>query len=229
MVAVAQDEFTRWQPPEDDYRNYDRMVDLIVNYGLTYPMEQFDIVRLADGKPFIEIPFAYPLGIIDGIKVMWIGKIDLAYIYNGQLFLMDHKTSSMSTNMDEFLISHQFYGYAWALEQLLGRQVDGTIINRIVCRKPTKTGVPFTFERKYVPIGRTLLKDWKDDCLHIIADFMESARRGYFPKHTAHCVSKYGTCEFHKVCTLDDPAQRQVMLNSGEFQLRTWSPLKEQA
>lgn len=229
MVAIAQQEYSIWQPPEDDYRNFDRMVDLIHHYGLTYPFEDFEVIKFPDGKPFVEVPFAYPLGVIDGIKIVWIGKVDLAYTLNGATFLMDHKTSSMATNMDEFLISHQFYGYAWALEQMLGRKVDGVIINRIVCRKPTKTGIPFTFERKYIPIDRNLLAEWSQDCLHIIADFMESARRGYFPKHTTHCVAKFGTCEFHKVCQLGDKTQREMMLSSGEFVDRTWSPLKEQA
>lgn len=249
MIVTAADEFSRWQPPEDEYRNYDRMVDLIHNYGLQYPFEDFQIPTFPDGKLMVEVPFAYPLGTLEvncelwirnpdrsiekrfvkTIKIIWIGKIDLPYILNGQLFLMDHKTSSMATNMDEFLISHQFYGYAWALEQMLSRKVDGVIINRIVCRKPTKTGIPFTFERKYIPIGRGLLAEWKLDCLHIIADFIEGARRGYMPKHTSHCVAKFGTCEFHKICQLDDPAQRAIMLTSGEYTERTWSPLKEQA
>lgn len=227
MVSVAEREFSAWTPPEDDFRNLDRMVDLIKNYGITYPFEDFEIIKTPDGKPAIEVPFAFPLGTVGGIKIVWIGKMDLIYTLNNGLYLMDHKTASMATNMDEFLISHQFYGYAWAAEQLFSRLVTGIMVNRMVCRKPTKTGIPFTFERKYIPVSRFLLDEWKTDCLHIIADFIEMARRGYFPKHTMWCTGKFGTCEFHKVCTLDSNAQRDVLLQSGEYTKNTWTPLAE--
>jgi hypothetical protein len=138
---------------------------------------------------------------------------------------MDHKTSSMATNMDEFVISHQFYGYRWAVETMLQRPVDGVVINRMVCRKPTKTGIPYTLERRYIQTSRFLLEEWKQDCLHIIADFIESARRGYFPKHTQWCVGKFGVCPFFKVCGLDGNEQRAMVLQSGEFVDNTWSPL----
>ena len=160
------------------------------------------------------------------INLVWTGRIDLVYTTpTGGLYLMDHKTSSIATNMAEFEISHQFYGYCHAVESLLGREVTGTVINRIVCRKPTRTGEAFTFERKLIPIQRGLVTEWRMDVLHIIADFIQMVQRGYLPKHTSWCVGKFGTCEFHKVCTLDTDEQREVMLGSGEYEENTWSPL----
>ncbi len=246
-----------WAPPEDDFRTYDRMIDLIHKYGEHYPFESFDIVTFPDGRPFLEVPFALPLGrievrqdvwvqnlvrLVDGsiikdgpparryvdiIEIVWQGRIDLVYRHNGGLYLMDHKTSSIATNMAEFEISHQFYGYTWAVETLLREQVSGTVINRIVCRRPTRTGDPFTFERKLILTQRGLVTEWKSDILHMCADFVEGVRRGYMPKRTAWCVGKFGTCQFHKVCSNDDPTQRQFLLESGEFEENTWSPLKD--
>lgn len=259
MLKTAEHEFTNFTPPEGEYRNFDRMVDLIQRYGQAYPFESFDIVKFPDGRPFIEVPFAIPLGelvvnetmwvqdlhrepngdivkrgepyqkAVGVIRIVWQGRIDLAYTYNGGLYIMDHKTSSIATNMAEFEISHQFYGYQYAVEFLLNTQCSGTVINRIVCRRPTRTGEAFTFERKLIPTQRGLISEWKVDTLHMVADFVEMVRRGYMPKHTVWCVGKFGTCQFHKICSNDDPEQREFLLNSGEYEDNVWSPLKETA
>ncbi len=248
MVSIARDEFIKWSPPEDDYRNYDRMVDLIKRYGEQYGFEPFEIVTFPDGRPFIEIPFAVPLGRIvlngpiwvtdianptvpakevslDSLNIVWTGRIDMAFRINGRLYILDHKSSSMATNMAEFEIAHQFYGYVWTTEQLLGEEVAGFMINRVVVRKPSRTGEPFGFDRKPVPVQRGLLNEWHNDCLHIVSDFVEMCRRDYLPKHTAWCVGKFGTCPFHLVCTLDTNEQREVMLASGNYERNDWSPL----
>lgn len=244
-------------PPLEEFRNYDRMVDLIRRYGQHYPFESFEIVRTPDGRPFVEFPFVLPLGEIEvignflvqplvrqpdgtivksgepriclilNLPIIWMGKIDLVYESNGGLYIMDHKTASIATNMAEFEISHQFRGYEWAVETILGTQVTGTVINRIVVRKPTKTGEAFTFERKLIPTQRGLVNEWKTDMMHIVADFVEMVRRDYMPKHTIWCVSKFGTCPFHPVCSLDSPEQRQIMLDSQAYEDVTWSPLAE--
>lgn len=255
MVAVATEEFTSWSPPEDEYRNYDRMIDLIRNYGTTYPIEPFTIITLPNGHPAIEVPFALPLGTIpvhtelliqdmvrdsnghlvpvgtprvqnlDQIKVLWTGKIDMIYSMSDSLYILDHKSSSIATNMVEFEISHQFYGYTWATETLLNKPVSGICINRVVVRKPSRTGIPFTFERKLIPVSRGLLIEWQHDILNIIASYLSMSIAGHFPKHTSWCAGKFGTCPFHKVCTLDTPEQREILLTSGEFAPNTWSPL----
>jgi hypothetical protein len=257
MLGVAEKEFVDYTPPAEDYRTFDRMSELIVEYGKAYPFEPFDVVRLPDGRPFVEFPFALPLGSIEvnadflvqdmihdsehnlikrgvpymkhitTLKIVWLGRIDIVYEMNSGTYIMDHKSSSMATNMAEFEIAHQFYGYKWAVETILKRPVLGVNINRIVVRKPSRTGIPFTFERRLIAFQQGLAEEWRTDILHIVADFVENIRRQYFPKHTAWCVGKFGTCQFHKVCTLDSPEQREQMLYSGEFEDNTWSPLKE--
>jgi hypothetical protein len=272
MVAAAKREFhgikgpnegewiqPPYIPPFDEYRNFDRMIDLIQTYGQQYPFEPFDIVRLPDGRPFVEFPFSLPLGELDlggprdflvqdmvhnsegelikrgtpypktisVLKIMWMGRIDLVYTYSNNVYIMDHKSSSMATNMAEFEIAHQFYGYKWAVETILQRPVVGVTINRIVVRKPSRTGTAFTCERKLIAFQEGLANEWRTDMLHIVSDFVMMVQRSYMPKHTAWCVGKFGTCQFHKVCSLDSREQREVMLESGEFEDNTWSPLKE--
>jgi len=238
MLATAQREFDKWTPPEDDYRTFSCAVELIRRYEDAYPFEQFEVVRGLDGSPMIEVPFAIPLGLIptniDGkditIKIVWTGRIDMAYISEngGGLYVMDHKTTSVMgpSYFSAFTISHQLYGYAWAVEQLTGKPVTAVVINALGVRKPTRTGKAFEFKRDVIPVQRGLLDEWKRDCLYIVADFVEMCRRGYLPKHTAWCVGKFGECPFRKVCTLETDDQREMMLQSGEFVKNDWSPLK---
>lgn len=235
MLGVARREFDKWSPPEDDFRNYSCAVELIRRYEETYPFEQFEVVRGKDGSPLIELPFALPLGEITDstgkvIKLVWMGRIDLAYLSTngGGFYIMDHKTTSIMgpSYFSTFEISHQLYGYAWAASQLGGVPVAGVVINALGIRKPTKTGKAFEFERKLIPVMPGLLEEWKLDTMHIVSDFVEMCHRGYLPKHTAWCVGKFGECPFRKVCCLDSEDQREVMLHSGEFINNDWSPLK---
>lgn len=257
MIAIAEKAFTHIDVPPDDFRTLDRMIDLVHKYGERYRYEDFELVTLPNGDRFVEVPFAHYLGTIpvntefwvqdlkrdvDGslvkcgvpyrkyitnIRVVWQGRIDLAYRYSGGLYIMDHKTASIATNMAEFQISNQFYGYVWSTEEMLHEPVTGFVINRMVCRKPTRTGDPFTFERKPVPVQRGLVTEWKTDCLYMIADFIEMVRRQSMPKHTVWCVGKFGTCQFHQVCQNDNQEQRDfLVLESGEYADNTWSPLK---
>lgn len=246
MMATAEREFANWSPPEDDHRTYSTAVELIRKYQETYPFEQFEVVRTPDGAPMVEVPFAIPLGEIavepsdltgtldkykgpTTVKVVWTGRIDLAYLSTngGGLYVMDHKTTSIMgpSYFTQFEISSQLYGYAWAVEQLVSTPVTGVVLNALGIRKPTKTGKALEFQRQLIPILRGLLDEWKTNTLYIIADFVEMCRRGYLPKHTSWCVGKFGECPFRKVCTLETDEQREVMLGSGEYAENKWSPL----
>lgn len=249
MLAVLAQEFANWQPPEDDFRTHSFAVELINRYGIQYPFESFDILRFPDGRPFVEVPFALPLGEIEiddtllvkdvatnttaprhvaKIKIIWTGKIDLGYKSNGRNYLMDHKTTSMMgpSFFAEFELSHQMHGYHWAAEALMNEPFEGFTINALATRRPTKTGKALEFERKVFTTSRPHLDEWQQDCLHIVSDFLEMVRRGYLPKHTKWCVGKYGLCQYHKVCSLS-PSHRDLMLGSGEYTDVTWSPLHD--
>lgn len=247
MLTTAAQEFQSWQPPEGDYRNYDIACQVIEAYCKSFPLEEFRILSLPEGGPAIEVPFAVPLGEIevgaeiyvqegeetprlqhlDKLPLVWQGRIDLIYETQGRVSLMDHKTTSMMgpSYFKEFELSHQVYGYVWAASQLLKRAVYGFNVNALAIRKPTKTGKGIELVRQIVPLDQCLLDEWIDDTLHIVSDFVENVRRGYFPKHTKWCVGKYGECPYRSVCAIP-PDQRELMLMSGVFKTVDWSPLK---
>lgn len=254
QMELLGDEFTRYTPPEDEYRNYQFAVEVILQYNQHYPIEDFEPIVSPDGQQMVEVPFAIPLGIVmvpqliayedtdtqtkevtkgtfkpgSVVPVIWTGKIDLAYARQGQNYLMDHKTTSVLGEgfYKDFELSHATHGYTFALERLLDRPIHGYVINALATRKPTRTGRSIEFERKSVVVSPELLNEWHEDTLYIIQTMVTQACEGYFPKHTKWCVGKYGTCEYHMVCNMP-PASRPVVLSSGEFKPVTWTPHSE--
>ena len=248
MVEKVRVAYTEWSPENDDYRSFDYAVRALLHYQRIYPFEDFQIADL-NGHPAVEIPFAVSLGEIPVnatittrettsglvetkyhtlLPVVWKGKKDMIVRREGPLYPLDHKTTSMGgpSYWSEFDLSHQVHGYSWAAEDLFHEAVAGFIINGLVCRKPSKTGVPFEFERKTVMIHRENLEEWHRDTMHILATVIQMYLTGYFPKHTKWCNGKYGPCKYRDVCT-SLPSNREMVLASSLFQNVTWDPLNE--
>lgn len=247
MFAAASAAFSDFTPEgEGEYRNFSTAVDLISAYNDHYPIEAFEVLQLPNGLPAIEVPFAVPLGeitvnsdmwvrsptgevsknFVGTIKIIWTGKIDLIYRREGRIYIMDHKTTSMMgpNYFKEFDLSSQVYGYLWASAKLLNQPIAGFVVNALAIRKQTKTGKRFEFERYPVPGDDFLVAEWVNDTLHIVSDFIEMAKREYFPKHTKWCVGKYGLCPYVQVCSLPDHS-KEVILMSGNFKRVEWDPL----
>jgi hypothetical protein len=248
MLAAARDAFADWKNEDpEEFRNFSTAVTFIEKYNTHYPMEGFEILRLPDGSPAIEVPFAVPLGslTIDGeipvrlptgevtsrhlstLKIIWTGRIDMIVKRGDAIFLVDHKTTSMMgpQYFKEFDLSSQVYGYIWAASTLLGKPVSGFLVNALAFRKPTPKGKPFEFQRYPVPADIGLVGEWVNDTLHIVSDFVEMAKRGYFPKHTKWCVGKYGPCPYSPICSLPPSPSRELLLNSGNYKAVQWNPL----
>lgn len=247
LIELAQAEFEKYTPPDGDYRNYGTAIDALQEYSIQYPYESFEILNI-DGKLANEVPFACPLAVLTinaevliqssegpvmvyvaNLHIVWKGKIDMVIKRGAQHYGMDHKSTSMMgpTFFADFAISGQVYGYSWAIKQLSGIVVDGYTINGLGIRAPTKSGKKLEFKRHTTPIYPELIDEWVHDTTHKIADFIEMARRGYFPKQTKWCAGKYGMCEYHGVCTLA-PNMRPLALSTNEFKNVTWDPLKNE-
>lgn len=169
---------------------------------------------------------------IKELHVYWTGKMDVAINMDNKLWIMDHKTSSIAGSskkpnpnyFKEFELSQQTIGYAWAGQQIYGEEVAGLLVNVLVGRRPTKTGIPTDFIRQRLYYRQDQISEWRTDVLTLISDFASNLERSFFPRKTKWCVGKYGTCPYFDVCTMPD-AQRLPMLLSDYFVNTTWSPL----
>ena len=189
---------------------------------------------------------------VRNIHILWSGRIDAIIVMDGRIWVMDHKTSSMGGAgfTDQFFLSSQTIGYTWAAQELLraahgsspgtfanwspihrlevGTSIDvsGLLLNGIITRKPTRTGVGNEFVRQRYRYEPAQLDEWKHNTLTLVSDFLSHLCRGFFPMQTAWCINKYGRCPYFEVCQL--PAQqRERYLSSNIFEPVTWSPLAE--
>jgi hypothetical protein len=248
MTNAVTEEFQSWTPEDDDYRNYATAVSVIKQYAAQYQLEDFEPYRFPNGQLFVELPFAKPLGqikiaaplwvrnpdgtierrTIDCITVIQKGKIDLVYRREGNIYGLDHKTTSVlgPQYFNEYELASQIHCYAWAINKIIGELPRGYVINALGVRKPTKTGKALEFIRQTIRIYPELVAEWEVDTMQLTAEFIEGCRTNQLPKSPKWCIAKYGACEFRQVCGLE-PKLRSTSLYSNEYRDVTWDPLKE--
>lgn len=246
--------FAEHPPEEGEYRNYNWALEIIRRYNDKYAIEPFQLLQGEDGKVKVELPFALPLftyrlrdgnspaGYID-IPVIYTGRIDLPVLWDDQLFVIDHKTTSMLgiSFSDGMKMSAQQKGYAWALQTLTGQKVAGYCINAIRVKEPPQYLLDPNSPRKGKQTVHTWweeslcreryflrdgeLEEWKFNAIAIIKEMFYHYEQGYFPMKTAWC-NKFGRCAYFDVCSL--PVEdRGILLESGNFMENTWNPLAE--
>lgn len=168
--------------------------------------------------------------IIRNLHILYTGRIDviLRERSSGQLWVVDHKTSSIGgkTYYEDFRLSSQTVGYCWAAQKVLQQPVSGLLLNALIIRPLTKTGIGQEFTRNNFFYSPNRLEEWEQNVKTIVTDFVANLVRGYFPQHTKACMGKYGICQYHENCSLPRQ-QRPSDLASDLFRSVTWNPTHE--
>lgn len=245
LVGLLGPFFEQHETPTEDWRTLNWCMRLLRKYNEKYDIEGFNLLVGPDGKPLVELPFALPLYThthgATSIPVVYSGKIDLPISIDGEVFIMDHKTTSMMGSMfwDQLRRSSQQKGYVWAFENLTGTRVTGYQVNGIRSKEPPmyvqagKTTGKLSpeswwnesFQRERFIIKPGELEEWKNNTIDLVEEFFFHYNKGYMPMKTTWC-SHYGKCQFYDVCQLDAP-DRAFMLASGQYTDNNWNPLKE--
>lgn len=172
------------------------------------------------------------------IHVAWSGRIDLIANCNNKNRVVDNKTSSIGGDqfIQDFQLSNQTIGYLWAGRQLWpDLHLDGFCLNAFQLKKhvpgrglmdrgPRNGEPPLTFYRAYFDYSEARINQWQENAMVLVEDFVHCLVRNYFPMHTKWCFAKYGKCQYHDVCTMDDPEVRVRMLMSDAYKDVTWNP-----
>ena len=200
----------------------------VVDFGPGAQATEYTFSELVDPETWLPDQHPDSNVILKEVRVYWTGKIDVVIDLDMQSWIMDHKTSSMvgPTFFKDFELSQQTLGYCWAAEQIYNERFAGLLVNVLVGRKPTKTGIPTAFERQRYHYRQDQIDEWQQDVTTLVSDFVANLARSNFPKMTKWCVGKYGLCEYHEVCSLP-PHTRLPILFSDSFVDSTWSPLND--
>lgn len=173
------------------------------------------------------------------IHVAWSGRIDLVTSVMGASFITDNKTTSIGTEafIQDFQLSNQTQGYVWAAKKLWPElNVTGFCLNALWFKKPTSSGPlnekgpkggepALRFFRSYFKYEDRTIERWEHNALTIVSDFIHNLVRSYHPMHTKWCFGKYGRCQYHDVCCIQDEATAMRYLQSEVFKAVTWDPV----
>jgi hypothetical protein len=242
------EEYFKVKPcPLEDHRNLGYGTQMMRDYNKFYPREDFTLLepmslpidpnlssltRPAGSGPYVvEQPFSVYLGEVNGVKVVWTGRMDLPLEKDGNLYVMDHKTSSMGGDyfFQEFFNSSQLLGYCYATQKVLKRPVKGAIINAMFTRKITATGQGIGFQRAVIPFDQDRITEWQFNTLSVVGNFLQMVKDGFLPMHTKWCVHKYGRCQYWDVCTLSAEARDMMLNKTNAYIPDDWSPLRDRA
>jgi len=224
-------------PPEDDWRNLNWAMEVFKRYNQRYKVEPFNLLSNEKGEPLVELPFILelfqckrPNGQI--IRIMYTGRIDLPVLWDDQIIVIDHKTTSVLGDyfFKEHRVSPQMIGYCYAFEKIVGKRANGFCINAIRSKQaPQKPTGGFdrwweeSLARHKEYIFPHTVEEWRTNTIALIEEMFWHYERAFFPKRKKWCVSKFGECPYYGVCDLP-PSQRSVMLESNLFVENMWSP-----
>lgn len=246
QVAVMTKHFTDNPTEEDEPRNLNWAIEVLKKYNEIYHTEPFNLLQDHEGKVLCELPFTIKLcdiptpdgvaGTLSGtIPINYIGRIDLPVLWDGNVWILDHKTTSMLGDrfFDEKQMSAQQIGYCWAFKQLTGQDVKGFCINAIrTSQMPAKPKMGIeawwreTLQRQRYPVTVEAMNEWKTNTIALIKEFFFHYEQQFFPQKTVWCSGKYGKCQYFGVCSYP-LANREQILASEEFKGNNWSPLKQ--
>lgn len=208
---------------DDPNKNRLTLLRSVVWYLLQFENDPIETVRLANGKPAVELSFRFDSGYTTqyGESILLCGHLDRLAMLNGKAFVLDRKTTKSTINssfFEKFTPDNQMTLYAIAGKVVYNIQIEGIIVDG------AQIAQTFTrFLRGTVPRTEAVLEEWYYDLGQYLATAELYAANNYWPMNDKSC-GQYGGCPFRKICGLP-PSVRKEWLQA-DFTKRIWDPLQ---
>jgi hypothetical protein len=204
---------------------------LCKKYADTHPLdrEYFTPMKNADGEVYLEMGFAMDLlngiiiGLIDGLGVINSTKREI---------VVEHKSTGYNINasyLADFNPNNQVSTYLYAASELLGRPITTALIN-VIRVKDYKRGDKEDNDTKLFGRIEThrdteQLEQRMRHANFQLGQIKQSIDAGLdgFPMHTQSCRTKYGECEYRKLCMCKNDTMIQILAESV-YVTEPWSP-----
>jgi len=204
---------------------------LCKKYAEIHPIEReyFTPMKTDGGEYYLEMGFALNLlngiiiGLIDGLATINSSKTDI---------VLEHKTTKYNINssyLSDFNPNNQVSTYLYAASELLGKPVTTALIN-VIRVKDYKRGTPEENDEKL--FGRIETSRDKEQLeqrmrhanfqLDQIQQSIDVGLDG-FPMHTQSCRTRFGECEYRKLCMANNDRMIQILAESA-YITKAWSP-----
>jgi len=249
-VLLTYQRIQGWEVDQDTragkYKNPASLIRLIIDYIDHFNPDPAQTVVLDNGQPAVELSFRFELNwgpgqqptgksydpesrqlkhTIGSQPYMLSGHLDRVVKFNGDLFVMDRKTTMTTPGsyyFDQYSPNNQMSLYTLASKVILDAPIRGVIIDAAQILVSSSAFVRGT---TYRTPDQT--DEWVDD-LHYWFGMAESfANAGHWPMNDTAC-DKFGGCRFREICS-KSPQVRERFL-AGEFDKlapeERWNPLK---
>lgn len=235
-VDFAPDETTK----AGKYKNRRSLIRLIIDYLDKYIIDPAETMILDNGQPAVELSFRFELDWgpkeqplkNDHTNVMFpnqpyllSGHLDRVVSFNGELFVMDRKTTTTTPGsyfFDQFAPNNQMTLYTLASQVILEAPIKGVIIDAAQILIHSSS-----FVRGFTYRTKDQIDEWVDDLGYWFAVAETYAENDHWPMNDTAC-GMYGGCRFREICS-KSPQVRETFLKAGFDKLEPesrWNPLK---
>lgn len=150
----------------------------------------------------------------DEIRVLWKAKLDWTADSNQGIFPIDHKTMKM--RRDSLSLNNQFMG------QCVVMGTSNVFINKIGFQSTLKPEEKFT--RHPISYSSQRLNEWMTETVPYYAKLLLMYNESeHYPPNYGSCETKFGFCEFHKVCE-SNPMDREDTIKKLFVVGAPWNP-----
>lgn len=138
----------------------------------------------------------------DEVRILYKVKYDLIVDTPQGIYPVDHK--SMKQRRDTLSLNNQFIG------QCIVQGTSRMFVDKVGFQKSLKPEEKFT--RDPIPYSADRLKEWQYEILPYYVKLMiEYSESGYFPPNFSGCETKFGFCDFRKVCEAERNLREDVL------------------
>lgn len=176
-----------------------------------------------DIKPIgIEVGFSEILFENRNFLFIYEGRIDwIGYEKVGNEYLLhftDHKTRSANYGLDCF--KNQFFGYAWMMRKVYGKDYKNWGKVNYFGLQADKTSKlskdDKLFEKVWFHFTDAQIDQWEADTIFWFHRMLQSKVLNNWPR-SWQCDRKFGICSFKKICNAATDWEKKLVINSPVF------------
>jgi hypothetical protein len=161
--------------------------------------EYFKTYKPSNDWKIIETEQEFDLELFPGVRST--GRLDGLISVNGQVLVLEHKTTSYTPERfyEEFSHDSQVTRYCRAASLLLDKPVHGVLLN-VLQKIKTKTHTAPKFRRFIIVRSIQQINDLEQELKTIRKVKALYEQEDYWPRNRARCFDYFSQCEFYNRC-----------------------------
>lgn len=216
LAAIEAMSKADYQDVGEDFRTRERAILTMAEYA-----DYYGWLERTQGWNLKVILTETAFDTVDEQGLPWGGKMDLVVEWRGDLYILDHKTTSRKGDdyFQQFVPDTQTGGYVKYGSLLAGRPIVGVIINNITVHKNKKPPKD-QFDRRPFSYPDFYIREWEEQIKDHYRQVAYCEEHNVWRPRWQSCTNKYGKCPAFYICRTA-PENRGDEL-SKNFVERTW-------